>query len=63
MIARLDLVPNGCFCAEARTVGATDEEVVAVQRGELPEPRREAVAMALRFAANALAAREVMGHC
>lgn len=63
MIARLDIAQGGCFVAQAFTVGSTDEEIAAMEKGDLPAERKEAIAENLRRAAFSLNAQPAGGWC
>lgn len=63
MNVRLDLTPTGCFVAVPSTVGTTEEEVLAMTRGELPKERLEAILTGLGAAAHRLNAMEIGGSC
>lgn len=63
MNARLDIVPGGCFVAVPSTIGATEEELEAMSRGELPPERAQVIEAKLREAAFNLNCCLLQGAC
>lgn len=60
--AVLVLDPNGSFTARPHTIGATVEEIRAIEAGELPRDRVATIAENMHQAAYALS-QNTAGHC
>lgn len=63
MFARMNIDPAGVFVIRSELVDATDDEVLAHGRGELPKDRAEALSLAMFVAARTLYMREARGRC
>lgn len=63
MIVFMELKPAGCFAAIASQIGATDEEIEAFGRNELPPERIRAIEGRLQFAATSLWGTIPLGRC
>ena len=62
MIAILDITSDVRFFAQAGTVGAVDEEIEAMDRGDLPQERADIIRANMRAAAFHLGACMVFGE-
>lgn len=63
MFALLDIEPSGVFLTRPHLVGATEAEIDARSRDELPKERLDVIAFEMKMAAVTLSRRMPEGHC
>jgi hypothetical protein len=63
MFATLALTPSGAFWTRPHLIRATEEEIDAVARRDLPLDRHNEIAEALGLACTELIRAETLGRC
>lgn len=63
MFAFIEFLPAGGFWCKPELVEATDDDVLARSRDELPELQASLIALRLQLAANELLYRSIEGSC
>jgi hypothetical protein len=62
-VLRFDIIPDGYFQAASQTLGSSEDELSAVERGEVSVERFGIIMDNLKHAANALWWVPVQGRC